>query len=170
MNRTYLVGALLVAVVVASFGAVMYTSIGPAPGGESGDDIEEFPTETEPKQSTVETAPFEFRIDSIDDCGQTCRDVTATVENTKNESASDVTVYTRIFAGENTTETDDRLWEGSEDVGTLAAGDSYTSTKRVDLSFQEAITIDSEGGWITIVTTVESDEDTVTVRESKQVA
>jgi hypothetical protein len=170
MSRAYLVGALLVAVVAASLGAAVYTGVGPAPGGESGDDIEEFPTGTEYNGTTDETPPFEFTVDSIETCGQTCRDVTATVDNTQNKSANEVTVYTRMFAGENTTETDDLVWEGTEDVGTLAAGDSYTSTERVDLSLQDAAKVDGNDGWITIVTTVESDDETITVRESRQVA
>lgn len=170
MSRTYIVGVLLVGVIVGSLGVAVYTGVGPAPGGESGDEIGEFPTGTEYNQTTNETPPFAFTINSIDDCGRTCRDVTATVDNTQNESASEVTVYTRIFAGENSTETNNLVWEGSEDVGTLAAGDSHTSTKRVDLSLQDAAKIDGNDGWITIVTTVDSDEKTITVRESRQVA
>lgn len=170
MNRLYIVGALLVAVVAAGVGTAVYSGVGPAPGDESGDEIEEFPTGTEYNGTTDETPPFAFTIDSIDNCGQTCRDVTATVDNTQNQSASEVTVYTRIFAGENSTEMDDLVWEGTEDVGTLAAGDAHTSTKRVDLSLQEAVEIDGNDGWITIVTTVDSDDETITVRETRQVA
>ena len=39
----------------------------------------------------------------------------------------------------------------------------------VDLSQQDAATIDGNDGWITIVTTVDSDEETITLRESRPV-
>jgi hypothetical protein len=42
--------------------------------------------------------------------------------------------------------------------------------ERVELSLQEARKIDQENGWITILTTVESDDTTVTFQESEQVA
>lgn len=170
MSRAYIIGALLVTVVAASLGAAVYTGVGPAPGGESGDEIQEFPTGTEYNGTESETPAFAFTIESIDSCGQTCRDVTATVDNTQTESAGEVTIYTRIFAGENTTTSEDIVWEGTEDVGTLTAGDSYSSTRRVDLSLQDAAKVDGNDGWITIVTTVESDEETITVRESRQVS
>ncbi len=177
MNRRLLASGLLVAMlVVGGLGAAMYTGVGPVPGSEPASesepatesDTEAFPTGTEDNQSATEEPPFTFTVEEIEDCGETCRDVTATVENTQDEPAESVTVSTSIFAGENSTE--DLVWEGTEEVGTLAAGDSHTSTKRVDLSLTEAYAIDQNDGWITIVTTVESDDETITIRESRQVA
>lgn len=202
MNLKYVVGGVLVAVVlVGSLGAAFYTGVGPAPGGESGDPIDEFPTETESESAPAEddgaegtesaqesdedaggtesdqepddeadASPFLFGVDDVEECGQTCRDVTATVYNNQNEPASEVTVYTRIFAGENNTDADDVVWEGTEDVGTLDAGASHTTTERVDLSLQQAFEIERNDGWITILTTVESDDETVTFSDSEKVA
>lgn len=189
MNWKYITAGLLIAVVLAvAVGVAFYTGIGPAPGGnDSSDTITDFPTATPTghgpedgdsasMSSSVTTAtssstpPFTFTIDAIEDCGQTCRDVTATLHNHQNEAATGVTVYTRIFAGQNNTETDDIVWEGKESVGTLDANASHTTTRRVELSLQQALEIEQNDGWITIVTTVESDERTVTFRDSEQVA
>lgn len=176
MNRTYAISGVIVLVVLVGLGAAFYTGAGPAPGGDSGDGIDEFPTaddaddgETE-STSIDDSAPFTFEIDDVEECGQTCRDVTATLDNNQNETATNVTVYIRIFAGEDNTDTDDLVWEGTEDVGTLEAGGSHTTTERVDLSIQEARMIDDEDGWITILTAVESDDTTVIFQDSEKVA
>ena len=177
MNRTYLIGGAVVVLVVAvSLGAALYTGAGPAPGGDSGDEIEEFPTaddtDTEASDTTSpdETDPFSFMIDDIGECGDTCRDVTASLNNHQDETATNVTVYIRIFAGQDNTDTEDVVWEGTEDAGTLAADEDHTTTERVELSLQDARKIDQEDGWITILTTVESDNTTVTFQDSEQVA
>ncbi|MFW6321209.1 MAG: hypothetical protein ACOC0Z_05110 [Halohasta sp.] len=171
MNRSLLVGGLLVAVlVVGGVGAAVYGGVGPVPGSEptSDSDSETVFNETDNDGTTTEESPFTFTVDEIDDCGETCRDVTATVENTQDEPAESVTASTRIFAGENSTE--DLLWEDTEEIGALAAGESHTTTERVELSWSEAYAVEQNGGWITIVTTIESDEETITVRENRQVA
>lgn len=177
MNRTQgiLVGVLVVGLLVLGLGAALYTGAGPAPGGgSSGDDIEDFPTGTTTdggaNDSTAASPPFSFAIDSVEECGQTCRDVTATLTNNQNESATGVTVYTRVFAGQNNTATDDLVWEGKEDVGGLDAAASHTTTRRVELSLQDAQKIDQNDGWITFQTTVQTDELTITFRSSEQVA
>ncbi|MFB6119158.1 hypothetical protein [Halosegnis sp.] len=179
-----LIGGLAVVVLVAPVGAgALATGFGPAPGGDSGT-----PAPTPVSTGTVydgdgggsdgggsdTTAtqappPFDFTIDSIEKCGQTCRDVTATLSNQQSTAASGVTVYTQIYAG-NTTDSDDRVWSGTEDVGALAANDSYTSTNRVELSLTEANKVQNNDGWITIVTTVESDDTTITFTERRDVA
>jgi len=177
MNRKYLIGGVLVAVVLAAaVGAMAYTGVGPAPGGDSGDsDIEEFPTENTTDDdgsgtsSSTDAEPFTFTVDETTECGTTCRDVTATLNNEQNETATGVTTYTRIYAGENNTDADDVVWEGTVDVGTLDGGASHTTTERVELSLQEAWKVDQSNGWITIQTTVESDDTIVTFRESRQV-
>lgn len=179
MNRAWIAVGLLVAVVVASgIGAVVSTDLadveagaendstagrdaGVERGSEADGDVSEFP-------EADGSEPFAFRIEGIENCGETCREVTATVENTRSESAEEVTVRTRIFAGENST--DEQIWENTETVGTLAAGETDSSTERVDLSLTEAYAIERSDGWITIETTVESAEETVTIRETRQVA
>lgn len=176
MNRTYLVGGVLALLVVGVMvGAAVYTGVGPAPGGDSGDDIEHFPTATDDASgsnasSPTEADPFSFAIDEVEECGDTCRDVTATLENQQTETAENVTVYTRVFAGENNTDTDDVVWEGVDEAGTIEAGETYTSTERVELTLQEGRQVENEGGWVTIVTTIETDDATVTFTTTEQLA
>ncbi len=52
----------------------------------------------------------------------------------------------------------------------MAAGADHTTTKRVELSLQDPRKTNQEDGWITILTTVESDDTTVTFQDSEQVA
>jgi hypothetical protein len=49
-------------------------------------------------------------------------------------------------------------------------GTSHTTTERVELSLRDARKVDQNDGWITILTTVESDDTTVTFQNSEQVA
>jgi hypothetical protein len=118
--------------------------------------------------ATPATPPFSFTIDSLESCGQTCRDVTATVTNERDTAATDVTVATRIYAGKSTGQ-NARIWTGSEAVGTLAPGASATSTARVKLGFVAAAKVKQHDGWITVVTTVESEETTYSFESHRQV-
>lgn len=112
--------------------------------------------------------PFAFAVDRVENCGETCRDVTSTLTNEQSDAATDVTVRTRIYAGNGTD--GDVVWSGTEQVGTLEAGGSHTTTERVDLSLTDAYRIERSGGWITVETTVDTDERTVTLTERRQVA
>ncbi|AKH97556.1 hypothetical protein [Halanaeroarchaeum sulfurireducens] len=180
MNQKYVIGGIIVVVVLAvGIGAALYTGAGPAPGGpsagDSEDTIEDFPTATVSdtetgSMHTTAAPPFSFTVDGIEECGWTCRDVTATLTNNQNETARNVVVYTRVFAGEDNTDTSDLVWEGTNEIGTLAPGDSITTTERVQLSFQDAQKIQGNDGWITIQTTVDSDDTRVTFQDSDQVA
>jgi hypothetical protein len=107
-------------------------------------------------------------IDNIEECGQTCRDVTSTLSNQQDATAENVTVHTRILAGQGTD--GDVVWRGSEDVGTLPAGESSTTTRQVELSFADALKIENNGGWITVQTTVETADGSVTFTDERQVA
>lgn len=176
-ERTLVIGAVVVGgLLVIAVGMAVYTGVGPAPGGgDSAQPVPAFPTETASagnpdEPGTVDSPPFAFVVETIEPCGLTCRDVTVTLTNNRSEPATGVTVFTRLFAGENNTDDADLVWEGMEEVGSLTAGESYTTTKRVELSFQEAHTIDQRGGWVTILTTVQSDEHTVTYLDSEQVS
>lgn len=152
--------------------------------GSDGGDSEPFPTATpeEPTEtsssddsggSTAETAgtptpPFGFVIENIEECGTTCRDVTTTLTNQQDSTAEDITVYSRIFAGQEV-DPDKEVWRGNESVGTLDAEESYTATRRVELSYSEAFEVRNEDGWITIQTTVETADRTVTFTQQRQV-
>jgi len=52
----------------------------------------------------------------------------------------------------------------------LEEGKSHTATKRIQLSFGDAIAVKGASGWVTIETTVESDGETVTLTERRDVA
>jgi hypothetical protein len=179
------VGVLLV--VLAGVVGALVTGVGPLPSGEAqagadGDaDAESFPTATPAAGSTGDggggdgtTAtvtpepPFALTIDAIEECGQTCRDVTSSLINQQDTTARNVTVYTRIFVGNGTG--GDVAWQGRERVGTLEAGGTATATRRVDLSYSEALAIQRNGGWITVQTTVETADRTVTFSDRRQVA
>ena len=176
MNRNVILGSLLVAaLLLAGLGVAVFTGVGPTPGDESGDSVSTVPAGTPSDDDSAATgstdvAPFSLTIDEVDECGQTCRDVTATLHNHQNDTAERVIVSIAIFAGENTTDEDDLVWEGSVEVGTLEAGGSHTTTERVDLSYWDSLAVSRNDGWITILTTVESDERTVTFRDTEHVS
>ncbi|WP_336025077.1 hypothetical protein [Halobellus salinisoli] len=154
--------------------------------GTDGENAEPFPTAT-PQESAeggstddsdsdssgtdaaeTSTPPFGFVIENIEECGTTCRDVTTTLTNQQDSTAEETTVYSRVFAGQEV-DPDKEVWRGNESVGTLDAGESYTATRRVDLSYSEAFEVRNEDGWITIQTTVETADRTVTFTERRQV-
>ncbi|WP_299332115.1 hypothetical protein [Haloplanus sp.] len=177
---------LLAAVVVVGAGAGVIVVAGDVlPGGTPETDSEAFPTATPggeaattsdsngtatptTDEASTPTPPFGFAIDTIEECGQTCRDVTSTLTNQQDTTAENVTVHTRILAGQGTD--GDVVWRGNEDVGTLPAGDSYTTTRQVELSFSDALTIENSDGWITVQTTVETEGGAVTFTDERQVA
>ena len=112
--------------------------------------------------------PFDLDVDSVESCGQTCRDVTATLENQQDRRATGVTVYTRVYAGRGTD--GDVVWEGNRDVGALDAGGTDTATQRMEIGYFDALAIKGEDGWITIVLTIETDSQTVRFQERRDVA
>lgn len=134
------------------------------------------PTDAGDAQSGEETAeetaeelpPFTFEIVDMEECGTTCRDVTVTLHNNQEQSASDVSVTTRIYAGKSTDESD-QIWSGDEEIGDMEAGGSETRTQRVELSTSEAFEVQRNDGWITIHTTVESRENTFTFEDERNV-
>lgn len=113
--------------------------------------------------------PFRFTIDRVEACGRTCRDVTTTLANARDEPATGVTVRSRLFAGRNTTREADAVWAGRREVGTLEGGESRTITHRVELSLRDALAVQRRGGWVTVQTSVRSESATVTLVETEQV-
>lgn len=130
------------------------------------------PTDAVDTQSGEETAenrpPFGFEIVDMEECGTTCRDVTVTLHNNQDQSASDVSVTTRIYAG-NSTDESDQIWSGDEEIGDMEASGSATRTQRVELSTSEAFDVQRNDGWITIHTTIESEESTFTFEDRRNV-
>lgn len=172
MDRRLIAVGLVVALVAG--GAAFAAGVGPAPGGSDDPAEESFPTATAtPTGSTSDGAAtaspaFEFVIDRMESCGRTCRDVTSTLRNGGDARATGVAVRTRVFVGNGTD--GDVAWSGRERVGTLAAGGSYTATRRVELSYSEGLAVRRADGWITIQTTVTSDRRTVTFTDRRRVA
>ncbi|MCU4800533.1 hypothetical protein OB920_09140 [Halobacteria archaeon HArc-gm2] len=119
-------------------------------------------------ETTTDEPAFTVVADNTEECGRTCRDVTSTVTNRQNATAEDVTVSTQIYAGKEGN--GKQVWQGSADVGTLAGGESHSETKRITLGWSDAIAVKGAGGWVTIETTVESDDETVTITERRDVA
>jgi hypothetical protein len=164
------VGVLALAVV----GGAAVTGVGPFPGGgdAGGSEAEPFPTATEGTgtagDATATGPAFAFGIDRIETCGQTCRDVTSTLRNEGDDRATGVVVSTRVFVGNGTD--GDVIWRGTERVGALAAGEAHTATRRVELSYSEGLAVRRADGWITVQTTVASDQRTVTFADRRQVA
>ena len=176
----------VVAVALVATGVAFVGVLGPSGGDGGGGD---FPTASAPESGgdssttagggsgsgdsgggTTEAAqrPFALDIESVEECGQTCRDVTATVENQQDSQATGVTVYTRIHVGRGTD--GDVIWEGTNQVGTLAAGSSETDTQRIELGYFDAIAVERADGWITIVLSIDTDRQTVTFQERRDVA
>ena len=186
--KTYVIAVVAIALVAVAVAFAM--GLGPASGG---DDVDEFPTATPTTTdggaggtttagdgttatgtatatatATPEPAPaFDSEVERVEKCGDTCRDVTATITNEGDATATDVTVYTRIYAGNGTD--GDVVWEGKREVGTLESGASVTETQRVELSYFDAVKVQQADGWITVKTTIESDEKTVTGTERRNV-
>lgn len=188
MSRITLAAGVVVLLLVGAVVGLAY-GVGPAPGGaDSSEDFDDFPTESDSASTdssssdsstgddgssdgdtqAVTSPPFAFSIDTIEECGTTCRDVTVTLYNQQNETAENVTVYTRIYAG-NSTSKDDRIWQGKEAIGTMSADTSVTDTKRVSLSYADAYAVEQNDGWVTIVTVVQSDDKTVKFEEQRDV-
>lgn len=186
MNRERLAIVITVGA-VAVLGVAIAMSAGIGPFADDDGSVGDFPTATETPSAgdggggggggdgsgdggdAEETpqAPFATRIDSIESCGETCRDVTATLINQQDREATGVTVYTRIHEGNGTD--GDVVWEGSHEVGTLGPGESDTETQRVELGYFDALAIQQNGGWITVVTTIETDQQTLTYQERRDV-
>lgn len=156
IRNTLVVGVVLL---MAGAGAAFAAGIGPALGGDSGSTVESFPTETPSSPTDTSSggdsdgttatdvstgSPYAFSVDRIEECGETCRDVTATLTNEQSTGVSNVTIYTRIYTGNGTD--GDVVWEGTESVGDLSAGESYMVTERVELSLADAYAVKRNDG------------------------
>ncbi|MBX0304586.1 hypothetical protein [Haloarcula salinisoli] len=111
--------------------------------------------------------PFTLETRAVEECGMLCRNVTSAVTNEQPTVARDVTVRTRLYAG-NDTDGEVR-WEGTERVARLGPGETYQTTQRVELPLEAALAIREADGWVTIRTTVETAEQSVTVTDRREV-
>jgi len=111
--------------------------------------------------------PFSLSIDRLAECGSTCRDVTLTLRNDQARTATEVGVTSTIYAGRTTDGT--VVWTGYEYVGELGAGESFTTTRQVDLSLRQGLAIRNADGYILIETTIEYDDKVVTFTRERRV-
>ncbi|GGL69307.1 hypothetical protein [Halocalculus aciditolerans] len=162
--------AVAVIVVVAAGAYAVFMGVGPVPGGGGDGNVSGYPTASDGNTyngtddgGMAGGPPFTFSVDEITQCGQTCRNVTVTLNNEQSTAAKNVTVYSRIYAGNNTNP-DNRVWSGRQQVGQIAANSSYTDTQTVKLSYSEGYAVQQHDGWITILTTVKSEGETVTFK------
>ncbi|WP_058367313.1 hypothetical protein [Haloparvum sedimenti] len=138
------------------------TGDGAGGGGGSGGDDAGAATATPAMEDT--NASFQFTIDEIEECGNTCRDVTATIVNDGGETAEGIVVHTTMYAD------DDVVWEGTEEIGELPANESYTSTREVDVGYGGGAKIQENDGYVTIETVIEFDDGQEVFTERRQVA
>jgi len=96
-----------------------------------------------------------------------CRNVTSTVTNEQSTAAREVTIHTRLYAG-NHTDAEVR-WEATERVDRIDAGETYRTTRQVELPLEAALAIREADGWVTIRTTVETTDQSVTVTDRREV-
>lgn len=164
LRRTAVIVLVAVGVVAAGFVGVFALGLGPVPSGDGiGAEDSESPPEYE-GDDDVEDVPFAFTVDHVEDCGTTCRDVTGTIVNTDDETATDVSVEVQAFV-EN-----DRIWQGTERIGTLEPGEDRTVEKRVTISYRDGIKILNNDGYVTVRTTVTSSEGSWTFSERWKLA
>src|SRR6056297_2687608 len=90
------------------------------------------PTPTATTAAGTATQPFALDTRGIENCGMLCRNVTSTVTNEQATAARDVTISTRLYAG-NDTDGEVR-WRGTERVSRIGPGETFVSTQRVELS------------------------------------
>jgi hypothetical protein len=131
------------------------------PGIESGESPppEESPAATdEPTPTTAagvtvrgDTRQFQFTVLGLEKCGRTCRDANVELTNS-GESATDVAATSRLYAGE---AGEDQVWQGTEEIGDMAAGETVRRTTRIELSLVEGSKVCS-ADTVTLVTVVAS--------------
>ncbi len=114
------------------------------------------PTRTE-ADAPKEEVDFALETGEPTSCGLTCREVSATLTNTGNADAHDVTATMTIYSG------GQKLQTETHRVGTLPAGEQVTVRKRISLSFSEANRVRQHGARIVLV--VESKEKTETFEQ-----
>jgi len=112
-------------------------------------------------------SPFALAIDSVDQCGERCRDVTISLYNTRQRPASNVTAITTAYAGNGTD--GQVVFNDTDAFGRLEANETVSKTKRVSLSLNDALAVRSADGWITIKTTVTSTRETATFTRRRNV-
>jgi len=180
-RQTVLVGAVAAVVLLAAGGAVALGVVptgltggsgdgaqaadGNANGGDTGDGDTAETTTAGGGDAPVTTTsgPFGFTVDSVTECGQTCRTMAATVTNDGDSAAEHVRLEITVYAGS------DQVWEGTTEVGTLEAGESASTTTEIDVGLGGGAKIRGNDGYATIQTRVVSADDSQVFRDRREV-
>lgn len=184
MNSKAAVGVVAILVVVGGVAGAFALGVIPgtggngssgsgAGGGGGGDATETYESTVVVDDSGSEGAstansqpPFSFVIENIKKCGQRCRNVTASITNNQNETATGVTVRSEIYTGSNY---NNKIWQSSSDAGELAPGESYTDNKQVELGYSEAYAVQQNDGEILIKTYIVTDDQTFVFKDERDV-
>lgn len=129
------------------------TDESPAADGSSG------PTsdgDTNNRNATTRLEPFNLRQQNVTKCGMTCRVVTVTLTNMGNNMAKNISVESRIFAGDSHIETRQTT------IRRLRPNETVVRTIRIDAGLQDVIRIKQNGGRITVQSTIKSDDHNMT--------
>ncbi len=133
----------------------------PTPATDAADESDR---ENDATATTTMSSEYAFTIESIEECGSTCRDVTARLTNSGDEPREEVRVATAMLVD------GEVLWSGNESVGTLEPGESHVSTERVNVGFTGGMQISANDGYVTIVTVVHSASGETRFAERRKVA
>ncbi|MBS1263585.1 MAG: hypothetical protein MAG715_00768 [Methanonatronarchaeales archaeon] len=106
-----------------------------------------------PVEASAAHVDLDLHLDGYGRCGWTCGEVSATLSNSGDAAAHDVTSVTSVYAG------NDLIWRGSRTVGDLGPGAPHSAKERIDVGLVDLIRIKINGGWITFEVIVESRED-----------
>lgn len=150
MNRTR-IAAIVGVVGLVAVGGVGAVSLGLLPGDGGGSPPPMNGTDgggDGRPNGTDAQLPVAYAIENSTECGRTCRVLTSNVTNLGNESLGNVTLAFVFYAG------DDRVWQGTTDVGSVAGNATERVETRVDVGMDGGLAIRGNDGYVTIRTTV----------------
>lgn len=119
----------------------------PTPGGDSAGDGTPV---TAPNTQTK--GPFTLTVEDVSICGLTCREVTVSLSNARNDSLSNITVESEILAN------DEVIVQRQMELDSLRPNESVTRTVQVNVGFDALQEIRQGDGMITIQTQVTSND------------
>lgn len=133
-------------------------------GGPAATPASPAPTATTTETVSPATPALTMQVRSVEACGTRCRSVTVALSNNGAVPARDVSATTRITADGSP------VWEGGSDVGRLAAGETVTRTRTVEVDYLDAARIEAANGVVRIETTVRTATGTRVFTERRDVS
>lgn len=132
-------------------------------GGATRTDAAGTPTPAAAPATAAPEPVITMRVRSVEPCGPRCRSVTVALSNHGSAAAADVSVTTRITAG------DSHVWEGRADVGRVGADETVVRTRTVEVGYLDAARIEANDGVVRIETTVRTASGTRVFTERRAV-